>query len=362
MKKNQQQDSRAFDTQVISTIRQEEAGTIQGAKLIQAGELVAFPTETVYGLGADGLNGAAVAKIFEAKGRPADNPLIEHIAKKSDVRQLWSRMPKQAQILMDTFWPGPLTLVAPKNDVVPDEVTAGLNTVAVRMPQNKTARALIAKAGVPIAAPSANRSGKPSPTTAQHVLDDLDGRIPLILDGGPCKYGVESTVLSLVGEPTILRPGAITREMLAALIGEVRVSESILKPMKNGEVAASPGMKYQHYAPNAEVVVVIGTPEQTARRIGSLYREAENEGKSVEIAATEQTKQYYRDKRYTVLGNRNEPETLCANLFAALREMDEHADLILAEGIPAEDEGLAYMNRLLRAAGFHVIDASKPEA
>lgn len=357
--RQKQEESAAYETQIVNAVRQEEAGTIQGAKLIQAGELVAFPTETVYGLGANGLSGDAVAKIFAAKGRPADNPLIEHIAKKSDVRQLWSRMPKQAQILMDTFWPGPLTLVAPKSDIVPDEVTAGLNTVAVRLPQNKTARALIAKAGVPIAAPSANRSGKPSPTTAQHVLDDLGGRIPLIIDGGPSKYGVESTVLSLVGEPTILRPGAITREMLAALIGEVRVSESILNPIKAGEVAASPGMKYQHYAPNAEVIVVLGTPEQAAKRINALYREAEAEGKSVEIAATKQTKQFYRDKRNTVLGDRDEPETLCANLFSALREMDTRAELILAEGIPAEDEGLAYMNRLLRAAGFRVIDASK---
>lgn len=357
--KNKEDDLPAFDTEVINAIRQEEAGTIQGAKLIQAGELVAFPTETVYGLGADGLNGEAVAKIFAAKGRPSDNPLIEHVAKKSDVRQLWSRMPRQAQILMDTFWPGPLTIVAPKSDLVPDEVTAGLDTVAVRMPQNKTARALISKSGVPIAAPSANRSGRPSPTTAQHVLDDLGGRIPLIIDGGPCKYGVESTVLSLVGEPTILRPGAITREMLAALIGEVRVSASILNPMKAGEVAASPGMKYQHYAPNAEVIVVQGNPEQTAKRINNLYRAAEAAGKAVEIAATDQTKAFYRGKRHLVLGDRNEPETLCASLFGALREMDKRCELILAEGIPAEDEGLAYMNRLLRAAGFHVIDASK---
>lgn len=350
----------AYETEVINAIRQEEAGTIQGARLIQAGELVAFPTETVYGLGADGLNAEAVEKIFEAKGRPSDNPIIEHIAKKSDVRQLWRRIPKQAQLLMDTFWPGPLTLIAPKSDCVPDEVTAGLDTVAVRMPQNKTARALITKAGVPIAAPSANRSGRPSPTTAQHVLDDLGGRIPLILDGGPCKYGVESTVLSLAGEPTILRPGAITREMLAALIGEVRVAESILKPMKEGERAASPGMKYTHYSPNAEVVVVNGAPQSAARRISALYNEAEAEGKTPEIAATEQTKSFYKGKRHVVLGNRDEPVTLCANLFSALREMDQRADMILAEGIPAQDEGLAYMNRLLRAAGFRVVDADQP--
>ncbi len=357
--RRQQEETPEYRTEIISAIRQEEAGTIQAAKLIQAGELVAFPTETVYGLGADGLNAEAVKKIFVAKGRPSDNPLIEHIAKKSDVRQLWRKIPKQAQLLMDTFWPGPLTLIAQKSDCVPDEVTAGLDTVAVRMPQNKTARALISKSGVPIAAPSANRSGRPSPTTAQHVKDDLDGRIPLIIDGGSCKYGLESTVLSLVGEPTILRPGAITREMLAALIGEVRVAESILKPMQEGETAASPGMKYLHYSPNAEVIAVLGNPEQTAKRVLALYRKAEAEGKTPEIAATEQTKPFYKGKRFVVLGDRNEPETLCASLFSALRDMDERADMILAEGIPAEDEGLAYMNRLLRAAGFHVIDASQ---
>ncbi|MCE5189348.1 MAG: threonylcarbamoyl-AMP synthase [Eubacteriales bacterium] len=356
---NRKDEPAAYETQIIQTIRQDEAGTTQGAKLIQAGELVAFPTETVYGLGADGLNGEAVAKIFLAKGRPADNPLIEHVAKKSDVRQLWRRIPKQAQVLMDTFWPGPLTLIAPKSDCVPDAVTAGLDTVAVRMPQNKTARSLIQKSGVPIAAPSANRSGRPSPTTAQHVFEDMNGRIPLILDGGPCKYGVESTVLSLAGEPTILRPGAITREMLAAAIGEVGVSKSVLEPMREGETAASPGMKYKHYAPNAEVIVVLGSPEQTAKRINSLIREAEAEGKICEIAATEQTKHFYKGKKHIVLGDRDEPVTLCTKLFSVLRDMDTRADVIFAEGIPAEDEGLAYMNRLLRAAGFHVIDASQ---
>lgn len=347
----------AYQTQVINVERQEEAGTIQAAKLIQSGEIVAFPTETVYGLGANGLCGEAVEKIFAAKGRPADNPLIEHVSKKSDVRRLWVRTPKFAQILMDTFWPGPLTLIAQKSDCVPDEVTAGLNTVAVRMPLNKTARALISKAGVPIAAPSANRSGRPSPTTAQHVLDDMDGRIPLILDGGPCKYGVESTVLSLVGAPTILRPGAITREMLEAVIGEVRVANSILNPMRDGEIAASPGMKYKHYAPNAEVIVVNGEPERVARTINALYRQSESEGIDCEIAATEQTKQYYKGKKYVILGDRKEPGTLCANLFTALREMDKHADRIYAEGIPADQEGLAYMNRLLRAAGFKMVEA-----
>ena len=347
----------AYETRVVNAQRQAEAGTSLGAELIRQGELVAFPTETVYGLGANGLDAAAVLRIFEAKGRPADNPLIEHVARKSDVRRLWARMPKLAQPLMDAFWPGPLTLIAQKSDEVPFEATAGLDTVAVRMPQDKTARMLITKAGVPIAAPSANRSGRPSPTTARHVLEDMEGRIPLILDGGPCQYGVESTVLSLSGVPTILRPGAITREMLEALIGEVRVAESVLRPLGEGEVAESPGMKYRHYAPRAEVIVVTGETERVARKINALCREAEAEGIVCEIAATEQTKRYYHGRRYHVLGDREKPETLCAALFAALREMDGRAERIYAEGISPDRAGMAYMNRLLRAAGFRVIQA-----
>ena len=188
----------------------------QAADILRRGGLLAIPTETVYGLGANGLNSEAVLKIFAAKGRPADNPLILHIAKKSELKPLWSHVPDNARILADTFWPGPLTMIFNRSSIVPDEVTAGLDTVAVRMPLNKTARALINAAGVPIAAPSANLSGKPSPTTAEHVRQDMDGRVDLIIDGGPCKYGLESTVVSLIGRPTILRPGAVTKEMLEA--------------------------------------------------------------------------------------------------------------------------------------------------
>ena len=347
-------------TEIINTQAQPEAGTKRGAEIIQAGGLVAFPTETVYGLGANGLNSQAVLKIFEAKGRPADNPLILHISKKSDIRELWMRIPKQAQALMDTFWPGPLTLIAQRNPIVPDEVTAGLDTVAVRMPLDKTARMLIAKSGVPIAAPSANLSGKPSPTTAQDVLTDMDGRIPLILDGGPCKYGVESTVLSLAGKPTILRPGAITKEMLSSVLGEVALAPSILSPMRPGEVVASPGMKYKHYAPNAQVIVVLGEPAQAAKKIKSLYRSYSLQNKKCEIAATQETKKFYNNgESYVILGDRAQPETLCANLFSSLRDMDRRADVILAEGIPPEEFGLAYMNRLLRAAGFQIIDLTE---
>lgn len=344
-------------TEVICTRSQAEAGTKRGAEIIRSGGLVAFPTETVYGLGANGLNEDAVRSIFEAKGRPADNPLILHVSKKSDVRDLWLHVPKHARQLMDSFWPGPLTLIGPRSDVVPDAVTAGLDTVAVRMPLDKTARMLIAKSERPIAAPSANRSGKPSPTTAAHVLADMDGRIPLILDGGPCKYGVESTVLSLEGEPTILRPGAVTHEMLEAVIGPVRIADAVLSPMKEGETAASPGMRYRHYSPEAEVIVVCGEPFAVARKINQIYREAEFHKKNCEIIATEQTKGFYKGKKCAIIGDRTQPGTLCENLFAALRDMDRYAQLILAEGIPTDDLGLAYMNRLLRAAGFHCIDA-----
>ncbi|MCL2695369.1 MAG: L-threonylcarbamoyladenylate synthase [Clostridiales bacterium] len=339
-------------TQVISTIAQAEAGTSLAADYIRKGELVAFPTETVYGLGANGLHEAAVQKIFEVKGRPDDNPLILHLSKKSEVRDLWDTVPRQAQPLMDNFWPGPLTLVFRRSARVPDAVTAGLPTVALRMPQNKTARALIAKAGVPIAAPSANLSGRPSPTKAEHVREDFDGLIPLILDGGLCRVGVESTVLSLVGKPTILRPGGITREMLEAVIGPVALAESVLAPLPDGQAALSPGMKHKHYAPAGRVRVVTGAPEKAAARILALARQAEVEGLSCHIAATTQTKARYRGWPHTLVGDRDRPETLCANLFALLRETE--ADLILAEGIPPADAGLAYMNRLLRAAGFDV--------
>lgn len=348
--------SAEFKTEIINTESHPEAGTTHGAELIRKGELVAFPTETVYGLGANGFDGEAVSKIFVAKGRPQDNPLILHISKKSDVRQLWNKIPKLAPILMDTFWPGPLTIIAGRRSEVPDEVTAGLDTVAVRLPSDKTARLLIQKSGVPIAAPSANLSGRPSPTTAEHVYNDLNGLVPLILDGGKCKYGVESTVLSLAGKPTILRPGAVTKEMLSAVIGPVEVAGSVLSPLKSGEVAASPGMKYRHYAPSAKVTVVCGEPDQAAKCINKLYREAEIAKNNCEILATEQTKRYYKGKVCVVLGDRDKPETLCQSLFAALRDTDGGADCVFAEGIPAVDEGLAYMNRLLRAAGFDVIN------
>ncbi len=342
-----------MNTEVCDAKRQEEAGTQLGGRIIREGGLVAFPTETVYGLGANGLDGTAVSRIFEVKGRPNDNPLILHVAGKGEVRQLWDRVPDTARQLMDAFWPGPLTLIYQKSALVPDEVTAGLPTVAVRMPANKTARALIKAAGVPIAAPSANKSGRPSPTTAQHVLDDMAGEIPLIIDGGPCRYGLESTVLS-VGKNgcTILRPGVVTQHMLEAVIGSVSLAPSILAPLAAGETVASPGMKYKHYAPKAQVIVVTGQPQNIARRINLLYEKAERAGKNCAILATKQTQHFYRGKEYAIIGDRSAPLTLCAGLFAYLRELGDEADILFAEGMEAADEGLAFMNRLLRAAGF----------
>ena len=343
-------------TELYNAKTQKENGTGVAGRVIRAGGLVVFPTETVYGLGANGLDGEAVAKIFEAKGRPNDNPLILHVAKKSDVRPLWVKIPDTARLLMDEFWPGPLTLVYLKSSIVPDAVTAGLDTVAVRMPEHRTALALIRAAGVPIAAPSANLSGKPSPTRIEHVLEDMDGRVDVMLDGGPCSVGVESTVLSLVGTPTILRPGGVTKEMLESVIGTVKVAHAVLNPLGENEVAASPGMKYRHYAPDCEVVVAEGSPRRAASIINREYSLAESDGKNCIIFATEQTKSYYKGKKYVIIGDRDMPASLCASLFAALRDESGGTDIIFAEAIPAREQGLAYMNRLLRASGFTVLN------
>ena len=345
-----------MQTQYFNATTQKENGTRLAGSVIRSGGLVAFPTETVYGLGANGLDGEAVRRIFEAKGRPADNPLILHVAKKSDVKDLWLRVPEEARILMDAFWPGPLTLVFNRSSKVPDEVTAGLPTVAVRMPAHKTALALIRAADVPIAAPSANLSGRPSPTTAAHVKADLDGKIDVIIDGGPCSVGLESTVLSLIGTPTILRPGGITREMLEAVVGPVKVARAVLEPLSEGEVAASPGMKYKHYAPNAQVLISAGSPRQAAERICTAYDLAELSGKSCIIFATEQTQGFYRQRKYAIIGDRKNPATLCANLFAALRRYGDEADILYCEALPEREMGLAYMNRLLRSAGFQYLE------
>ncbi|HWR19766.1 MAG TPA: L-threonylcarbamoyladenylate synthase [Clostridia bacterium] len=342
-------------TEVFNAITQKENGSRLAGRVIRDGGLVAFPTETVYGLGANGLDGEAVKRIFEAKGRPMDNPLILHVASKSDAKKLWSSMPEKARALMDTFWPGPLSLIYEKSERVPYEVTAGLDTVAVRMPDHKTALAFLREAEVPVAAPSANLSGHPSPTTAKHVLDDLNGKVDVILDGGPCRVGLESTVLSLVGTPTILRPGGITREMLEAIIGHVELAHSILSPMTEGEKPLSPGMKYKHYAPDAQVLVAEGEEKQAAQRIRRAYDLETADGKVCVIFASVQTQAFYGGRRYAIIGDRTVPETFCASLFSKLREFSGKADIIFTEALPVQELGLAYMNRLLRAAGFQTL-------
>ena len=346
------------DTKIFNAITQKENGSRIAGSVIRNGGLVAFPTETVYGLGANGLDGEAVARIFEAKGRPNDNPLILHIAKKSEVKRLWQSVPETARILMDTFWPGPLTLIYNRSGIVPDEVTAGLDTVGIRMPDHKCALALIREAGVPIAAPSANLSGKPSPTSAEHVKEDLWGKVDIILDGGPCRVGLESTVLSLIGTPTILRPGGITKEMLGAVIGSVEVAQAVLHPLGEGERVASPGMKYKHYAPDAQVIVAMDQNPRAAAGLAAREYDVRTErGERCVIFASKQTAPFYRGRACVIIGDRNEPSSMCASLFGALRMESGKVDTILTESLPEDEMGLAYMNRLLRAAGFYTIEA-----
>ncbi len=326
------------------------------AELLRAGEVAAFPTETVYGLGANGLNEEAVAKIFAAKGRPSDNPLILHIAKTEEIFPLVSEFPEKARKLAEAFWPGPLTLVLPKSAAVPSIVTAGLDTVAVRFPKSDIARALISSCGFPIAAPSANASGRPSPTRAEHVLADLDGKIPLILDGGACEVGLESTVLTLTPKPTLLRPGLVTREMIEGVLNEPVAVHAAVLAEANGD-APSPGMRHTHYAPSAEVYVVSGeTLEAMAEKIRRRCAEFERIGRKCAIFATEQTQTFYFSKNYVIMGNRNNPESICARLFALLRGAEGAGfDVIFIEAVKAEGAGLAFMNRALRSAGFKFI-------
>ena len=297
-------------------------------------------------------------RIFAAKGRPADNPLILHIAKKSELKPLWSHVPDNARILADTFWPGPLTMIFNRSSIVPDEVTAGLDTVAVRMPLNKTARALINAAGVPIAAPSANLSGKPSPTTAEHVRQDMDGRVDLIIDGGPCKYGLESTVVSLIGRPTILRPGAVTKEMLEAVIGPVDVAHAVLSPLREGETAASPGMKYRHYAPSAPLTVYTGNREEVEKEILSFAgRKDKTYGFFV---SREIADKLDRNIPVFVWGSRDSKESFAHNLFSGLLYFNKHpVDQIIGEGTDDKGLGLAIMNRLTKASGYHIVVEKK---
>lgn len=330
------------------------------AKVIKSGGVVAFPTETVYGLGADALNSEAVMKVFKAKNRPADDPIIVHVAKKEDVYRLARSVPETAERLMSQFWPGPLTLVLKRSKIVPDITVAGLDTVGVRMPSNKVALALIRESMTPISAPSANLFGKPSPTTAEHVINDLAGRIDVILDAGPTKIGVESTVIDMTTPvPRILRPGGTPCEKLKSVLGDVELHPIVMANRKVRVIKArSPGMKHRHYAPDAEMVVVEGEPEKVVRRIQELAALYMAEGRKVGVLTTDESQSKYNADVVKSLGSRNDMTTIAKNLFRLLREFDkEKVDIIIAEGITPKGIGLAVMNRLRRAADLNIIKA-----
>ena len=348
---------------IDTTVQDWDKQLDHAAQVLRDGGLVAFPTETVYGLGANALDRTAVENIYRAKGRPSDNPLIVHIADTDPVKDLTAGIPSVAPVLMESFWPGPLTLVMPRSDKIPDIITAGLDTVAIRMPSHPIAAALIKKAGVPVAAPSANSSGRPSPTLAKHVIEDLKGKVDVIIDGGFTDVGVESTVLDItVTPPVILRPGGITLEQLYSVPGAVcQDPASVSVVMTQDTVPRSPGMKYKHYSPKAALLLLQGDPERVAAEISKRAELYHKEGTSVGILNTDETASLYEPSlhRYCKimsLGSRENPNTLASNLFRCLREFDEKkVEMILAETPDENGIGQAVMNRLLKAAGGNIV-------
>ena len=319
----------------------------QAAKIIKSGNLVAFPTETVYGLGANALDSKSVKKIFIAKGRPSDNPLIIHISDIADLKILVDSIPNTAHELINKFWPGPLTLVLKKSKIVPKITTGGINTVAIRMPENKIAQALIRETGVPIAAPSANVSGRPSPTTSEHVSNDLDGKISMIIDGGKTNIGIESTVIDLSRKtPLLLRPGGVTLEQLQYIIGKITI-HPIIQERKTKLISRSPGMKYRHYSPNAKIILIDGPNDKIQDKILRLLSQFKKQGKKVGIMTTVNTR--YKSDMTVFLGNNL--DVMAANLFKTFREFDaKKIDVILVQGISRKGLGLGIMNRVEKAA------------
>ena len=329
------------------------------SEILKNGGLVAFPTETVYGLGANALDRNAVLSIFAAKGRPADNPLIVHIHSRDQLEPL-CRIPDNAFPLMDAFWPGPLTILCHKKPAIPDEVTAGLPTVAVRMPSHPVARSMLQVCNLPVAAPSANSTGRPSPTTAAHVLEDMDGKIPLIIDGGMCDVGVESTVLDLChGDPVVLRPGGVTREMISDVLHcEVNVAGSVLRPLRENEPALSPGMRYRHYAPRAVVTLVHGPEDHVVPLLRKLCKEQETSGKRSCVLCFSEHISLLSDCNPHDIGSSSAPSETAHRLFDILRQLDDEGmEMVFSEVVPPEGVGLAVMNRLGRAASFRIIQA-----
>ncbi len=329
----------------------------QAGKLIAEGELVAFPTETVYGLGGDALDPDASRKIYAAKGRPSDNPLIVHIAEFDDMKRVAREVPEQAKKLADAFWPGPLTMIVWKSDAVPEATTGGMQTVAVRMPNHPVALELIRRSGCLIAAPSANTSGRPSPTEAGHVAEDLSGKIAMILDGGPVGIGIESTIIDLTEEkPMILRPGYITPEMLSEVLQEEVVIDPGIIAADDTRKPKAPGMKYKHYAPKAEMIIVDGAQDAVIAKINELTAAKRAEGKKVAVIATDETKERYDAQIILSMGRRSDEDAIAQHLYKILRKCDElDVGEIYSECFQTPRIGQAIMNRLLKAAGHTVI-------
>ena len=373
-------------------IKDEELG--EAAGILRSGGLVAFPTETVYGLGGNALDEDAAGKIYAAKGRPSDNPLIAHVSCMEEVAPLVKEIPEAGRKLMEAFWPGPLTMIFPKSDKVPYGTTGGLDTVAIRMPDDPVANRLIALAGVPVAAPSANTSGRPSPTTADHVWQDMNGRIEMIIDGGPVGIGVESTIVDVSSAvPAVLRPGAITMEMLEAVLGDVSVDPAILGPLSADVRPKAPGMKYKHYAPKADLTLVepgtgadresraeqvtgaeqkngadrnTGAYPETGldetqlqamiRKVRELSREKIEAGYKVGVICTDESRDCYTDGEVRSIGARKSQPSVAHNLYALLREFDDlGVDYIFSESFPKDHLGQAIMNRLSKAAGYKIV-------
>lgn len=328
----------------------------QAGDIIKNGGLVAFPTETVYGLGGDALNPDSSRKIYAAKGRPSDNPLIVHIACFEDIYKIVKNVPETAKKLAEAYWPGPLTMRFMKSDAVPNETTGGLDTVAVRMPDNPIALEFIKASGGYIAAPSANTSGRPSPTLAQYVAEDMDGRIEMILDGGQVGIGLESTIVDLTEDvPMILRPGYITREMLSEVLGRVDVDQTILSA-DSGQAPKAPGMKYRHYAPKGDLTIIEGELDAVVKYINEQAEALANKGEKIGIIGTDGTVTKYRTGIVKSVGSRDEEETVARELYRVLREFDdETVTVIFSESFERKGIGQAIMNRLLKAAGHKVI-------
>ena len=335
----------------------EEKALRHAGEVIKQGGLAAFPTETVYGLGGDALNKYSSEKIYTAKNRPSDNPLIVHICRFEDIYSIASEVSEEAKKLADAFWPGPLTMILQKSDMVPCETTGGLDTVAIRMPAHFAARRLIAYSGGYVAAPSANASGKPSPTVAKYVMEDMMGKIDVIIDGGEVGIGLESTIVDMtVSPPRILRPGYITEEMLEQVLHEVDMDVTILNN-DSGEAPKAPGMKYRHYAPKGDLPIVTGSAEQVTEYINAQAARDRAAGEKVGIIGTEEVLNRYHADVIKSVGSRSDEESIARHLYTILREFDdEGVTKIYSEGFSAEGFGQAIMNRLLKAAGHHIIN------